>query len=146
MFTTRFEALPIGKVESPLVDKESAPKQGVEGSPDAWLVFDPAVIEGIDGLHPGDRVIVLTWLDRAQRDVLRVHPRDNFKNPQRGVFSTRSADRPNPIGLHVVEILAIEGERVQVRNLEALNDTPILDVKPLLAHEQTLGEIVTAEG
>src|SRR5262245_12361302 len=99
MFTTRFEALPIGKVESPLVDKESAPKQGVEGSPDAWLVFDPAVIEGIDGLHPGDRVIVLTWLDRAQRDVLRVHPRDNFKNPQRGVFSTRSADRPNPIGL-----------------------------------------------
>jgi tRNA-Thr(GGU) m(6)t(6)A37 methyltransferase TsaA len=80
---------------------------------------------------------VLTWLDRAQRDVLRVHPRDNLNNPQRGVFSTRSADRPNPIGLHVVEILAIDRERVRVRNLEALNGTPILDVKPLLAHERS---------
>ncbi len=137
MLSTHFNVAQIGKVESPLVDKRLAPKQGVEGAPDAWLVFDAAVSEGLDGLHPGDQVIVLTWLDRAQRDILQVHPRDDLKNPQRGVFSTRSADRPNPIGLHVVEILGIEGERVQVRNLEALNDTPILDVKPLLAHEQT---------
>jgi tRNA-Thr(GGU) m(6)t(6)A37 methyltransferase TsaA len=132
MFSTRFEVVQIGKVESPLVDKHSAPKQGFEGSPDAWIVFDPGVIEALDGLQP-----VLTWLDRAERDVLRVHPRDDTNNPQRGVFSTRSADRPNPIGLHVVKILAIEGERIQVRDLEALNGTPILDVKPLLAREQT---------
>jgi len=136
MSTTRFEVVTIGKVESTLVDKASAPKQGVEGSPDAWLVFDPAVIAGLDSLQPGDQVFVLTWLDRAERYVLRVHPRDDINNPLRGVFSTRSADRPNPIGLHPVEILAIERGRVKVRNLEALNGTPILDVKPLLAHEK----------
>jgi len=137
MFNTHFEVVAIGKVESPLVDRDSAPKQGFEGSPDAWLVFDPIVIEGLDGLQPGNQVIVLTWLDRAERDVLRVHPRDDINNPQRGVFSTRSADRPNPIGLHVVEILSIDSRRVRVRNLEALNGTPILDVKPLLAYEQS---------
>jgi len=137
MFNSHFEVVAIGKVESPLVDRDSAPKQGFEGSPDAWLVFDPIVIEGLDGLQPGKQVIVLTWLDRAERDVLRVHPRDDINNPQRGVFSTRSADRPNPIGLHVVEILSIESGKVQVRNLEALNGTPILDVKPLLAYEQS---------
>ncbi|HKE59221.1 MAG TPA: tRNA (N6-threonylcarbamoyladenosine(37)-N6)-methyltransferase TrmO [Pyrinomonadaceae bacterium] len=137
MFNSHFEVVAIGKVESPLVDRDSAPKQGFEGSPDAWLVFDPIVIEGLDGLQPGNQVIVLTWLDRAERDVLRVHPRDDINNPQRGVFSTRSADRPNPIGLHVVEILSIESGKVQVRNLEALNGTPILDVKPLLAYEQS---------
>jgi tRNA-Thr(GGU) m(6)t(6)A37 methyltransferase TsaA len=137
MSNTHFEVVPIGKVESPLLDRDSAPKQGVEGAPDAWLVFDATVIEALDGLQPGDQVFVLTWLDRAQRDVLRVHPRDDRNNPQRGVFSTRSADRPNPIGLHLVEILMIDRQRIQVRNLEALNGTPILDVKPLLAHEQT---------
>jgi tRNA-Thr(GGU) m(6)t(6)A37 methyltransferase TsaA len=135
MSNNHFKVVPIGKVESPLKDKKSAPKQGNEGAPDAWLVFDPTVIEGLDGLQPGNQVIVLTWLDRAERDVLRVHPRDDLNNPQRGVFSTRSADRPNPIGLHAVEILSIDGGRVQVRNLEALNGTPILDVKPVLAHE-----------
>jgi tRNA-Thr(GGU) m(6)t(6)A37 methyltransferase TsaA len=126
------EVVPIGRVESPLTDAAAAPKQGHEGAPDAWLVFTPEVAVGLADLRPGDHVIVLTWLDRARRDVLRVHPRDDVTNPERGVFSTRSADRPNPIGLHPVEVLAIDGLRVQVRNLEALDATPILDVKPEL--------------
>jgi tRNA-Thr(GGU) m(6)t(6)A37 methyltransferase TsaA len=127
-----FELTPIGRVESSLTDPASAPKQGDEGSPDAWLVFDPSVLEGLESIRPGDEVIVLTWLDRARRDVLRVHPRDDLSTPKRGVFNTRSADRPNPIGLHRVEISAIDGRRVRVRNLEALDGTPILDVKPPL--------------
>lgn len=121
---------PIGTVESPLTDRESAPKQGREGSPDAWLNFEPAVCEGLGDLRVGEQVIVLTWLDRAQRDVLKVHPRGDAAIPEHGVFSTRSPDRPNPIGLHLVEILAIEGQRVRVNNLEALDGTPILDIKP----------------
>jgi tRNA-Thr(GGU) m(6)t(6)A37 methyltransferase TsaA len=128
----RLPLRPIGTVESPLSDRESAPKQGHEGSPDAWLVFEPAVREGLQDLRVGEQVIVLTWLDRAQRDVLKVHPRGDMSIPKHGVFSTRSPDRPNPIGLHLVEVLAIEGHRVQVRNLEALDRTPILDVKPRL--------------
>src|SRR5262245_1361485 len=126
------EVVPIGTVESPLTDAAAAPKQGHEGGPDAWLVFTPEVEDGLADLRPGDRIIVLTWLDRARRDVLRVHPRDDPTNPERGVFSTRSADRPNPIGLHPVEIVAIDGLRVQVRDLEAIDGTPILDVKPVL--------------
>ena len=132
MNQARFEVIPIGEVESPLTDKASAPKQGHEGAPDAWLVFEPSVLEGLQGVRRGDQVIVLTWLDRARRDVLRVHPRDDVSNPKQGVFNTRSADRPNPIGLHQVEIAAIDGQRVRVRNLEALDGTPIVDVKPVL--------------
>jgi tRNA-Thr(GGU) m(6)t(6)A37 methyltransferase TsaA len=126
------ELTPIGIVESPLTDPESAPKQGHEGAPEAVLVIQPEVAEGLDGIAPGDEVIVLTWLDRADRDVLRVHPRDDPANPERGVFSTRSADRPNPIGLHVVEIVDIDGARLRVRNLEALDGTPVLDLKPVI--------------
>ena len=126
--------VPIGTVESPLTDPASAPKQGNEGAPDAWLVLEPGVLEGLEGLQPGDRVIVLTWLDRARRDVLRVHPRDDVSNPLQGVFNTRSADRPNPVGLHEVEILSIEGPRVRVRPLEAVDGTPVVDLKPVLRH------------
>ncbi|MGH2985128.1 MAG: tRNA (N6-threonylcarbamoyladenosine(37)-N6)-methyltransferase TrmO [Solirubrobacterales bacterium] len=129
-----FELRPIGTVKSPLTDPASAPKQGDEGSPDAWLIFDPGVLEGLQDIRPGDRVIVLTWLDRARRDVLRVHPRDDVTNPKQGVFKTRSADRPNPIGLHEVEIASIDGPRLRVRNLEAVDGTPIVDVKPVLNH------------
>jgi tRNA-Thr(GGU) m(6)t(6)A37 methyltransferase TsaA len=123
---------PVGTVESSLTDRESAPKQGYEGSPDAWLVFEPEVHEALQDLRVGDHLIVLTWLDRARRDILKVHPRGDTSIPLHGVFSTRSPDRPNPIGLHLVEVLAIEGQRIQVRNLEALDGTPILDVKPRL--------------
>jgi tRNA-Thr(GGU) m(6)t(6)A37 methyltransferase TsaA len=125
--------MPIGSVESPLTDPASAPKQGDEGAPDAWVSFEPAVLDALDGLAVGDEVILLTWLDRARRDVLRVHPRDDVSRPQQGVFSTRSPDRPNPIGLHRVEIVSIDGGRIRVRNLEAVDGTPILDVKPVLS-------------
>jgi tRNA-Thr(GGU) m(6)t(6)A37 methyltransferase TsaA len=123
---------PIGRVESPLVERERAPLQGDEGSPDAWLAFEPDVSRGLSDLQVGNEVIVLTWLDRARRDVLAVHPRGDRTRPLTGVFSTRSPDRPNPIGLHRVTLLAIDGTRVRVRNLEALDGTPILDVKPVL--------------
>ncbi len=127
-----FELVPIGVVESPLTDPGSAPKQGHEGSPAAVLVLHDRVRPGLDGVAPGDRMLVLTWLDRADRDVLRVHPRDDTTVPERGVFSTRSADRPNPIGIHPVEIVAIDGGRIRVRDLEAVDGTPILDLKPVL--------------
>jgi tRNA-Thr(GGU) m(6)t(6)A37 methyltransferase TsaA len=127
-----FSVTPIGRVESSLTDPDEAPKQGHEGGPDAWLVFEAGVVEGLEGVVPGARVIVLTWLDRARRDVLRVHPRDDPSNAQRGVFSTRSADRPNPIGLHEVEVLSVDGERVRVSDLEAVDGTPIVDVKPVI--------------
>ena len=126
------ELAPIGTVESTLTDPRTAPKQGPEGAPDAWLVLDPGVLAGLEGLGVGDRVILLTWLDRARRDVLRVHPRDDLSNPQQGVFNTRSADRPNPIGMHELEIVEIEGHRLRVRPLEAVNGTPVLDLKPVL--------------
>ncbi len=131
--TTTYEIRPIGYVESPLVDRETAPKQGFEGAPQAWLVFHPGVAEGIRNLAVGTDVFVLTWLHQAQRDVLAVHPRDDAGNPETGVFSTRSQDRPNPIGLHRVHIAAIDGLRVLVRDLEAFDGTPIVDVKPVLA-------------
>ena len=128
----RFEVRPIGRVESPLTDPASAPKQGDEGAPDAWLVFEPAVRDGLEGIRAGDEVLVLTWLDRASREVLRVHPRGDASRAQQGVFATRSPDRPNPIGLHRVEVLSIDGVGFLVRNLEALDGTPIVDVKPVL--------------
>jgi tRNA-Thr(GGU) m(6)t(6)A37 methyltransferase TsaA len=129
---TDFTVKSIGRVESSLSDLSSAPRQADEGAPSAWLVFDDDVLEAARNLRVGDDVILLTWLDRAQRDVLSVHPRGDLSRPQEGVFSTRSPHRPNPVGLHRVEITAIDGSRVQVRQLEALNGTPIIDVKPVL--------------
>ena len=132
----RFEIEPIGWVESSLTDRKSAPRQPDEGAPEAWLVFEPRVHEGLRTLQPGDEVILLTWLDRARRDVLSVHPRGDMSRPEEGVFNTRSPDRPNPIGIHPVEIMAIEGGRIRVRHLEALNGTPIVDLKPVLSADQ----------
>ena len=124
---------PIGYVESSLVEQGTAPKQGFEGAPDAWLVFDADLAEGIRDLRVGADIFVVTWLHLARRDVLAVHPRDDPRTPLTGVFSTRSQDRPNPIGLHRVQVVAIDELRVLVHNLEALNGTPIVDVKPVLA-------------
>jgi tRNA-Thr(GGU) m(6)t(6)A37 methyltransferase TsaA len=123
---------PIGRVESPLIDLDEAPKQGFEGAPEAWLVFDDGVREALRDLQVGDEIFVLTWLHRARRDVLVVHPRDDPGRPQQGVFSTRSSDRPNPVGLHRVEIAAVDGTRICVRNLEAVDATPVVDIKPVL--------------
>jgi tRNA-Thr(GGU) m(6)t(6)A37 methyltransferase TsaA len=127
-----FHLRAIGRVESSLTDPATAPLQGDEGGPDAWLVFEPDVCPALDGLRAGDRVVVLCWLDRARRDVLRVHPRGDPRNPESGVFATRSPDRPNPIGLHEVRVLAVEGNRLHVEPLEAVDGTPVVDVKPVL--------------
>jgi tRNA-Thr(GGU) m(6)t(6)A37 methyltransferase TsaA len=127
-----FEAHPIGRVESTLTELESAPRQADEGAPGAWLVFEPAVLEGLQSLRVGHTMLLITWLDRAHRDVLRVHPRGDTSRPVEGVFTTRSPHRPNPIGLHRVEVTAVDGRRVQVRHLEAVDGTPILDLKPVL--------------
>ena len=127
-----FELRQIGVVRSALEQLDDAPKQGFEGGADAWLELDPALVDGLDGVSEGSHVIVLTWLHRADRDVLRVHPRDDVRNPLRGVFSTRSASRPNPIGLHEVEVLEVDGARLRVRPLEAVDGTPVVDLKPVL--------------
>jgi tRNA-Thr(GGU) m(6)t(6)A37 methyltransferase TsaA len=128
----RFQITAIGRVESSLTDLESAPRQADEGAPPAWLVFEPEVLEGLRSLRPGEQVILITWLDQARRDVLSVHPRGDPSRAEAGVFSTRSPHRPNPIGLHQVEITTVEGRRVGVSGLEALDGTPILDLKPVL--------------
>ena len=122
----------IGRVESPLTDLAQAPRQADEGAPEAWLVLDTDVADGLAGLKAGDDLIVITWLDRAQRDVLRNHPRGDPSRPVAGVFSTRSPHRPNPLGLHQVTIAGIEGARVLVRSLEAVDGTPIIDIKGIL--------------
>ena len=127
---------PVGYVESVLTDRAVAPRQPDEGAPDAWLVLDDHVAEALEGLGPGDDVVLLTWLDRADRDVLAVHPRGDEARPLTGVFATRSPDRPNPIGLHEVHVLAVEGTRVHVRHLEALDGTPVLDLKPVLGPDR----------
>ncbi len=127
-----FEVRAIATVRSPLTDLAQAPKQADEDAPQAWLHFAPAVHEALDGLRVGDAVVVLTWLDRADRSVLRVRPRGDVRRPIQGVFSTRSPARPNPIGLHTVKILEIDGARVRVSALEAVDGTPVLDVKPVL--------------
>jgi tRNA-Thr(GGU) m(6)t(6)A37 methyltransferase TsaA len=130
-----FQVRAIGRVESRLTDLASAPRQADEGAPEAWLVFEPEVLEGLRSLRRGDEIILITWLDHARRDVLSVHPRGDASRPEEGVFSTRSPHRPNPIGLHQVEIAAIAGLRVRVRSLEALDGTPIIDVKPVLSED-----------
>ena len=125
----------IGHVASSLTDLDAAPRQADEGAPSAWLVFDSSVVEGLRGIQDGDEIIVLTWLDRARRDLLLVHPRGDTSRPQEGVFNTRSPHRPNPIGLHHVRVTAVASGRLRVSGLEAIDGTPIVDVKPVLANE-----------
>jgi tRNA-Thr(GGU) m(6)t(6)A37 methyltransferase TsaA len=127
-----YEVQPVGWVESPLTDRDAAPKQGDEGAPPARVVFRPEFAEAAADLRIGDEVIVLTWLHKGRRDVLSVHPRSDTTRPRQGVFSTRSPDRPNPIGLHRVTIAGIEGNVVEVRDLEAIDGSPVIDVKPVL--------------
>jgi len=129
---SRYEVVPVGWVESALTERAQAPRQGGEGAPPAWLAFEARFADALRDLRPGTEVIVLTWLDRADRGVLVTRPRDDPSNPLTGVFSTRSPDRPNPIGLHRVPVLAVDGLRIQVGSLEALDGTPVIDVKPVL--------------
>jgi tRNA-Thr(GGU) m(6)t(6)A37 methyltransferase TsaA len=122
----------IGRVESALTDLADAPRQPDEGAPEAWLVLDEQYVPALDGLSHGDDVVLVTWLDRADREALAVHPRGDPDRRLTGVFATRSPDRPNPIGLHDVRILEVVGNRVHVQTLEALHGTPLLDIKPRL--------------
>ncbi|TNH29981.1 tRNA (N6-threonylcarbamoyladenosine(37)-N6)-methyltransferase TrmO [Micromonospora orduensis] len=132
MVDETYQLHPVGRVSSPLTDAASAPRQGDEGAPEAWLVFDPQVGRALRDVRVGADLLVLTWLDRARRDVLAVRPRGDESRPETGVFSTRSPHRPNPIGLHRVRVLAVDGLRLRVADLEVLDGTPLLDVKPVL--------------
>jgi len=123
---------PIGVIRSAITDRGDAPKQGSEGAPDAFIDVLPAYLDGLDRMKIGDEIIVITWLHRAHRDVLKVHPRGNPSNPLTGVFSTRSPDRPNPIGLHRVKVLGISEGRLHIDPMEAIDGTPVIDIKPVL--------------
>lgn len=128
-----FEAFPIGYVRSTLKERTGAPRQAWDGAPDARLEIDPAFVDGLSGIEPGQDIWILTWLHESQRSVLKVHPRGDLANPLTGVFATRSPDRPNPIGLHRAMVLSIDGLGcIQVQALEAIDGTPILDIKPVL--------------
>ena len=126
---------PIGFIRSELTQLEDAPMQGDEGAPDAWLELTPSAAPGLLGIQPGSELIVLTWLHLAERDVLQVHPRGDLNRPLTGVFATRSPDRPNPIGLHRVSVLEVADvdRKLRVAPLEAIDGTPIVDIKPVLA-------------
>jgi tRNA-Thr(GGU) m(6)t(6)A37 methyltransferase TsaA len=133
MAETRYTIKPIGVIRSELVSREAAPHQGYEGAPEAWLELAAPVAQGLLGITVGDELIVLTWLHRARRDVLQVHPRGRPEAPLTGVFATRSPDRPNPVGLHRVSVLDVAGQRLRVGPMEAIDGTPIVDIKRALA-------------
>src|SRR5258708_4427083 len=123
---------PIGYIRSSLRTREDAPRQGSEEAPDAWLEVKEAFGSALDGVVPGDEVIVITWFHQSQRDILRVHPRGDRRNPLTGVFATRSPDRPNPLGLHRVRVLEIVDNKLKIGPIEALEGTPVVDIKPVL--------------
>jgi len=128
-----FDLSPIGYVHSSLKNRSDAPRQGWEGAPDARLEIHPAFVEALDGIESGQDIWIFTWLHEAERSVLKVHPRDDVRNPLTGVFATRSPDRPNPVGLHRGKVLSVEGNGwLQVQGLEAIDGTPIIDIKPVL--------------
>ena len=128
-----FDIFPIGYVHSTLEVRSNAPRQGWEGAPDARLEILPAFVQGVDGIKAGEEIWIFTWLHEAQRSVLKVHPRDDVRNPMKGVFATRSPNRPNPIGLHRTKVLSVEGDRwLEVQDLEAIDGTPIVDIKPVI--------------
>ena len=125
---------PIGFIHSSLKNRTEAPSQGNEGAPEAWLEVNSAVAEGLDGIQVGNEIIVITWFHQAQREVLKLHPRWDKNNPLTGVFATRSPDRPNPLGLHRVNVLEISQNRLRVSPIEAIEGTPVVDIKPVLPH------------
>jgi len=125
-----YSLMPIGFVESSIILREDAPSQGDEGAPDAWIILNEHVTEGLEGIYVGQRLIILTWFHQSKRNVLKLHPRWDKNNPLTGVFATRSPDRPNPIGLHPATVLEIQENKIKVSSLEAINGTPVIDIKP----------------
>lgn len=123
---------PVGYIRSTLRAVDEAPRQGAEGAPDAWLEIDGAFARALHGIEAGDDLIVITWLHRANRETLEVHPRDDPRNPITGVFATRSQDRPNPLGLHRVTVREIAGARLRIGPIEVIDGTPVVDVKAVL--------------
>lgn len=123
---------PIGRIRSVLKERSKAPKQGSEGAPDVWIEVYPFAAQALDGLSAGDEIVVLTWLHRAHRDVLKVHPRSDPKRPILGVFATRSPDRPNPVGLHEATVRKVAKNRLRVGPMEAIDGTPVIDIKPVI--------------
>ncbi len=132
MSETSYDIKPIGVICSELASLEAAPRQGSEGAPDAWVEVNSAVAEGLEGIAVGSEIILITWFHKAHRDILKVHPRSDKSKPMAGVFSTRSPDRPNPLGLHRVTVLEISVNRLKVGPLEAIDGTPVVDIKPVL--------------
>lgn len=128
-----YELKPIGVIRSALTSREAAPRQGHEGAPEAWIEIDPAMVAGLEGIVVGSEILVITWFHLAQRERLQVHRRGDTSQPATGVFSTRSPDRPNPLGLHPVTVLAISGNKLQVKPLEAIDGTPVVDIKPVIS-------------
>ncbi len=135
MSKTNYTIDPIGYIRSELINLEDAPMQGDEGAPDAWLEITPQAAQGLSGIEVGDELILLTWLHLAERDILQVHPRGDLNRPLTGVFATRSPDRPNPVGLHRVTVLEVADQKLRVAQLEAIDGTPIVDIKPVLASD-----------
>jgi tRNA-Thr(GGU) m(6)t(6)A37 methyltransferase TsaA len=135
MTENRYEIEPIGIIRSELTDLAKAPMQGIEGGYEAWLELSPQFAQCLLGIKPGDHLIVLTWLHLAQRDTLQVHPRGSQEAPLKGVFATRSQDRPNPIGLHQVTVLEVAEQKIRVIPIEAIDGTPLVDIKPVLSQE-----------
>jgi tRNA-Thr(GGU) m(6)t(6)A37 methyltransferase TsaA len=129
---------PIGVIRSRLKERSKAPKQASEGAPDAWIEMRPFAAQALEGLAVGDEIIVLTWLHRAHREVLKVHPRSDPNRPLTGVFATRSPDRPNPIGLHQTTVRKISKKRLRIGPMEAIDGTPVIDIKPVLCEVQSL--------
>ena len=128
-----YDIRPVGVIHSELTSRHNAPRQGNKGAPDAWIVIDPLLSEGLEGIAAGCEIVLITWLHRADRGILKVHPRGDRDRPVTGVFSTRSPDRPNPIGLHRVSVLEITGNMLKVGPLEAIDGTPVVDIKPVPA-------------
>jgi len=136
MADNEFTLRPIGFVRSELRDRHDAPRQGSDGAPNAWIEIDPSLLPALQGITKDDQIILITYLHESHRDVLKVHPRGDKNNPLRGVFATRSPDRPNPLGLHRVKVLEIDGCQLLVGPLEAIDGTPIVDIKPVLVESR----------
>lgn len=137
MTAESYELRPIGRVRSPIRSRAEAPMQADQGAPEAWLELDPAIADAARSVRAGQELMLLTWLDRADRSTLRVHPGADHSRPLTGVFNTRSPDRPNPIGLHRVTVLEVaDGPRIKVHALEVLDGTPILDLKSVRGPSQ----------